>query len=206
MSTPLRLKRVLDVAGSSAALLVLLPVIAVVALLVRIKLGSPILFRQERSGHHGRPFTLLKFRTMLDACDADGNQLPDGERLTPLGRTLRRYSLDELPQLWNVLRGDMSLVGPRPLLIEYLDRYTAEQARRHDVKPGITGLAQVSGRNAISWERKFDLDVWYATHWSLRLDIRILVLTASCFLRGRGVSAPDHATVQKFAGPNEAAS
>jgi sugar transferase EpsL len=203
LSAQLRAKRLLDIVVSGTALALLSPVMAVVASLVRIRLGSPVLFRQVRPGHHAQPFTLLKFRTMLDARDADGNLLPDGDRLTPLGRTLRRYSLDELPQFWNVLRGEMSLVGPRPLLMEYLDRYSPEQARRHDVKPGITGLAQISGRNAIPWERKFDLDIWYADHWSLGLDARILLTTIDAVARGRGVSGRGSATMEKFDGTGE---
>jgi sugar transferase EpsL len=178
-------------------LILVSPIMAVVALLVRWKLGSPVLFRQRRPGLGARIFTLLKFRTMIDA---RGSLLPDEARLTPLGRRLRSLSLDELPQLWNVLRGDLSLVGPRPLLIEYLDRYTQEQARRHLVKPGITGWAQVNGRNTISWDEKFALDTWYVDHWSLWLDFRILLLTVSRVLRRQGISSGDHATMPEFLG------
>ena len=159
-----------------------------------------MLFRQDRPGLHGRPFEVLKFRTMLDAAGPDGRPLPDAERLTGLGRFLRRTSLDELPQLWNVLRGDISLVGPRPLLMQYLPRYSPEQARRHEVCPGITGWAQVNGRNALTWEEKFELDVWYVDHWSLALDLRILAMTAWRVLRGAGVAQAGHATMPEFMG------
>lgn len=168
------IKRLIDVAGAAAGLCLLTPLLLVVAALVWRDLGRPILFRQVRPGRGGRPFTMYKFRTMRDACDAHGRPLPDAERLTPLGRFLRRFSLDELPELWNVLRGDMSLVGPRPLLMEYLPRYTPEQARRHDVRPGITGLAQVLGRNAIPFSQRLALDVQYVDHFSLWLDAKIL--------------------------------
>jgi len=171
-----------------------------IALAVRLRLGVPVLFRQRRPGLHGQPFTLLKFRTMTGARDAAGNLLPDAERLTPLGRFLRATSLDELPELLNVLKGEMSLVGPRPLLLEYLTRYTPEQARRHDVRPGITGWAQVNGRNALSWEHKFALDVWYVDHVSLGLDLKILVLTALRVLARQGISQPGHATMEEFLG------
>src|ERR1700678_1464394 len=170
-------KRTLDVLVAAAALVALSPLLAVIAVLVRIFMGSPVLFRQVRPGYKERPFTCLKFRTMTDKRDANGNLLPDGDRLTRLGRLLRRTSLDELPELINVLRGEMSLVGPRPLLMQYLDRYTPEQRRRHAVKPGITGWAQVNGRNALDWERKFDLDLWYVDHQTFWLDIRILSKT-----------------------------
>lgn len=168
------IKRLIDVAGAAAGLCLLTPLLLVVAALVWRDLGRPILFRQVRPGRGGRPFTMYKFRTMRDACDAHGRPLPDAERLTPLGRFLRRFSLDELPELWNVLRGDMSLVGPRPLLMEYLPRYTPDQARRHDVRPGITGLAQVLGRNAIPFSQRLALDVQYVDHFSLWLDAKIL--------------------------------
>jgi lipopolysaccharide/colanic/teichoic acid biosynthesis glycosyltransferase len=177
-----------------------LPLLAVLALLVRLKLGSPVFFRQVRPGLHGRPFTLLKFRTMLDARDAGGNLLPDDKRLTPFGSLLRRTSLDEFPALFNVLRGDMSLVGPRPLLMCYLDRYTPEQARRHEVRPGITGWAQVNGRNAISWEEKFRLDVWYVDRHSLVLDVKILARTIWNVFRRKDISAKGHATMPEFTG------
>ena len=177
-----------------------LPLLTVLALLVRLKLGAPVLFRQRRAGLHGRPFTLLKFRTMLDACDAGGNPLPDDKRLTPLGNLLRRTSLDEFPELINVLRGDMSLVGPRPLLARYLGRYTPEQARRHEIRPGITGWAQVNGRNAIAWEEKFRLDVWYVDHRSLLLDAKILVRTIWNVVRRKDIAAGGHATMPEFTG------
>jgi len=198
--TTLLAKSVLDRFSAALLLILVSPIMAVVALLVRWKLGSPVLFRQARPGRGARIFKLLKFRTMTDARDAKGNFLPDETRLIPLGRRLRSLSLDELPQLWNVLRGELSLVGPRPLFAEYLDRYTPEQARRHLVKPGITGLAQVNGRNAISWEDKFALDTWYVDHWSLWLDFRILLLTAWCVLRREGISSDGHATMPAFMG------
>lgn len=184
-------------------LLLILPaglLLIVLALVVRVRLGSPVLFRQERPGLRGEIFTLYKLRSMRDALDAEGRPLPDEQRLTPLGRFLRASSLDELPELWNVLRGEMSLVGPRPLLVAYLERYSPEQARRHEVLPGITGWAQVNGRNALSWEDKFRLDVWYVDHWSLGLDIRILALTLWKVLRREGISAPGQATAEEFRG------
>lgn len=193
-------KRLLDLALSVSALLVLSPVLACTALLVRLRLGSPVLFRQERPGLHGRPFLLMKFRTMRDAADARGEPLPDEQRLTAFGRRLRATSLDELPTLWNVVRGDMSLVGPRPLLMEYLPRYSPEQARRHGVRPGITGWAQVNGRNAVSWDEKFRLDVWYVEHRSLALDLRILWMTLRKVLVREGISHSGHATMEKFRG------
>jgi lipopolysaccharide/colanic/teichoic acid biosynthesis glycosyltransferase len=180
-------KRLIDVNVAAAGLLVMAPVVAVIALLVRLRMGSPVLFRQTRPGHHGVPFEVLKFRTMRDTRRPDGSLLSDAERLTPLGRLLRRTSLDEIPQLWNVLRGDMSLVGPRPLLMEYLERYTPEQMRRHAVKPGITGLSQVSGRQEIPFSKRLELDVWYVDHWSLALDLRILLRTVRLALRRSGV-------------------
>lgn len=203
MSVRLRVKRAIDIVGAVLALVLVSPVMLFVALLVRLRLGSPVVFRQLRPGFHAEPFVLYKFRTMRDAVDPDGQPLPDGERLTPLGRTLRRYSLDELPQFWNVLRGDMSLVGPRPLLMEYLDRYSPDQARRHEVKPGITGLAQVSGRNTVSWDQKFSLDVWYVEHWSLWLDLQILLSTVRKVLAGDGAWAPGGDTMQVYNGPLE---
>lgn len=193
-------KRLLDLIVALTALIVLAPVLAVLALLVRAKLGAPVLFRQTRPGLHGKPFTLYKFRTMTDARDAQGNLLPDAERLTPFGRFLRSTSLDELPELWNVLKGDMSLVGPRPLLMQYLDRYTPEQARRHEVRPGITGWAQVNGRNALSWDEKFRLDVWYVDNMSLWLDLRIVALTVWKILKREGISQPGQATMEEFMG------
>jgi sugar transferase EpsL len=194
-------KRVFDVAVATALLVLLSPLLLIVAALVRVRLGAPLLFRQTRPGRAGRPFTLLKFRTMTDERDATGVLLPDEARLTPLGRFLRRTSLDELPELVNVVRGDMSLVGPRPLLMEYLPRYTTEQWRRHEVRPGITGWAQVNGRNALTWDEKFALDVWYVDHRSFRLDLDILTRTARTVIGGRGVSSSGHATMPPFEGP-----
>jgi lipopolysaccharide/colanic/teichoic acid biosynthesis glycosyltransferase len=194
------LKRVIDVVGASAALVVLSPVLAAVALLVRLRMGSPVLFRQQRPGRGGRPFLMTKFRTMTDRRAADGAPLPDVERLTALGRWLRRTSIDELPELLNVVRGDMSLVGPRPLLMEYLTLYSAEQARRHEVRPGITGWAQVNGRNAVTWEEKFAYDLWYVDHRSTRLDLEIIGRTVREVFSGHGVSAPGHATMEPFRG------
>jgi sugar transferase EpsL len=193
-------KRLLDLAFVIPTLILLSPVLALLALLVRLRLGSPVLFCQKRPGLHGKPFIMYKFRTMLDLWDEDGNLLPDEQRLMPFGRFLRRTSLDELIELWNVMRGDMSLVGPRPLLMQYLDRYTPEQMRRHEVKPGITGWAQVNGRNAITWERKFALDVWYVDHQSLWLDLKIIMLTAWKVLTREGISQPGHVTMTEFTG------
>lgn len=193
-------KRLFDTALAALALLLLAVPLCVLAMVVRHKLGAPVLFRQVRPGLHGRPFEMLKFRTMTDARDAQGVLLPDALRLTPLGRWLRATSLDELPELWNVLKGDMSLVGPRPLLMEYLPLYSAEQARRHEVRPGITGWAQVNGRNAVSWEDKFHMDVWYVDHRSIRLDIKILWLTVHKVLAREGISAANEATTSKFTG------
>jgi sugar transferase EpsL len=192
------MKRFLDCLFAGLGLLVLSPVLLLIALAVRMRLGAPVLFRQPRVGLRGKVFTLLKFRTMRLA--AGGVPLPDGERLTPLGRFLRAASLDELPELVNVLRGDMSLVGPRPLLVEYLELYSPEQARRHDVRPGITGWAQVSGRNSIAWDQKFALDVWYVDHHSLWLDAKILLISVIQVLTARGISQPGHATAEKFRG------
>ena len=193
-------KRLLDLAITVPMLILFSPVIATVALLVRLKLGSPVLFRQQRPGRYDQPFIIYKFRSMTAACDATGELLPDQQRLTPFGMLLRRTSLDELPELINVLKGDLSLVGPRPLLMEYLDRYTPEQGRRHEVLPGITGLAQVSGRNDLSWEEKFALDVWYVDHCSAWLDFKILTRTVRVVLGGEGVSAPSHVTAPDFLG------
>lgn len=195
-----RLKRGFDVIASLTALIVLSPVLLVVALLVRSRLGSPVLFRQVRPGLGGQPFEMIKFRTMLDALGPDGQPLSDAERLTPFGRWLRSTSLDELPELWNVLKGDMSLVGPRPLLMEYLPLYSAEQARRHEVRPGVTGWAQVNGRNAIGWEQKFKLDIWYVDNRSLRLDWRIIAMTVLKIIRRDGISAEGSATMERFVG------
>jgi lipopolysaccharide/colanic/teichoic acid biosynthesis glycosyltransferase len=194
------LKRIFDITGATCALLLLSPVALTVAYLVRTRLGSPVLFVQERPGLHGESFRMYKFRTMTDARDAAGSLLPDSERLTGFGRWLRASSLDELPELINVLRGEMSLVGPRPLLMEYLPLYSPEQARRHEVRPGITGWAQINGRNAISWDEKFALDAWYVEHQSLWLDIRILALTVWRVLRREGISATGEATMPRFTG------
>ncbi len=193
-------KRLLDLCLTCFALILLSPLLLLIALLVRIGLGSPILFKQQRPGYLGRPFFIYKFRTMTDERDAQGHLLPDAERLTRLGRFLRSTSLDELPELFNVLRGEMSLVGPRPLLMQYLERYSPEQARRHEVLPGVTGWAQINGRNALSWEDKFRLDVWYVDHWSFWLDIKILFLTLVKVLRREGISQPGHATAEEFMG------
>ena len=197
------LKRFFDLFCSSLALLLLWPVLLVLFILVRLKLGSPALFCQQRPGLHGRPFMMIKFRTMLDALDMHGEPLPDDVRLTRFGRLLRATSLDELPELWNVFKGDMSLVGPRPLLMEYLPLYSAEQARRHDVRPGITGWAQINGRNALSWKQKFELDTWYVDNWSFWLDIRILLLTVRKVLVREGISAEGQVTTSKFSGRDE---
>lgn len=194
------IKRLFDLFASFFGLLVLSPIIAIVAWKIRKNLGSPVLFKQVRPGKDGKPFQLVKFRTMRDAVDAAGNPLPDSERLTPFGNWLRSTSLDELPELWNVLKGDMSLVGPRPLLMEYLPLYNAEQYRRHDVRPGVTGWAQVNGRNAISWEEKFKLDVWYVNNQTFWLDIKILWLTVKKVLVRDGISAVGEATMSKFTG------
>jgi len=194
------IKRAIDVTVASLAIVVLSPVMLFLAAAIWLRLGWPVLFCQRRPGLHGRPFWLVKFRTMRDARDRQGRRLPDAERLTRLGRILRSTSLDELPELLNVLRGEMSLVGPRPLLMEYLDRYTPRQARRHEVKPGMTGWAQVHGRNAIGWHRRLALDAWYARHWSVLLDCRILLLTVVAVLGRRGVRAPGHATMPEFMG------
>lgn len=193
-------KRALDVVVAVVGLVALSPVLLAVALAVRAKLGAPVLFRQWRPGLGGRPFELLKFRTMRHAADAEGHLLSDAERLTPLGRVLRATSLDELPELLNVLRGEMSLVGPRPLLMEYLPLYTPEQARRHQVRPGITGWAQVNGRNALGWPERFRLDVWYVDHRSFALDLKILGMTVARVFRREGISHAGHATMERFTG------
>ena len=194
------IKRLIDITASGAALVALSPVLAVTAYKVKKDLGSPVLFKQTRPGLNGKPFEMIKFRTMKDGTDKDGNLLPDRERLTPFGQKLRSTSLDELPELWNVLKGDMSLVGPRPLLMEYLPLYNSEQARRHKVRPGVTGYAQVNGRNAISWEEKFKLDTWYVDNQSLWLDIKILAKTVKQVLIKDGISAAGEATMSKFTG------
>lgn len=194
------IKRIVDILVSAGLLLALAPLLALVALAVRAAMGRPVLFVQTRPGLGGRPFHMIKFRTMATVTDERGNPLPDSQRLTSFGRFLRAASLDELPELWNVFKGDMSLVGPRPLLMEYLPLYSPEQARRHDVKPGITGWAQVNGRNAIGWEERFALDVWYVDNQSLRLDLKILWLTLrSVFLR-QGISSEGHETMPRFTG------
>ena len=193
-------KRLLDLVLTVPALALLSPLLLAVALAVRLGLGAPALFRQQRPGLGGRPFTMFKFRTMRHPAPGREGPAHDAERLTSLGRFLRRTSLDELPELFNVLRGDMSLVGPRPLLMQYLSRYDAHQARRMEMPPGITGWAQVNGRNALSWEQKFDLDVWYVDHWSLGLDLRILAMTAAGVCSGHGVSQPGEATMREFMG------
>lgn len=197
------LKRLFDVGVSGLGLLVLAPIIVVLALLIYGKIGSPILFHQYRPGRDGKPFNMVKFRTMLDAVDKNGKPLPDDQRMTPLGSFLRATSLDELPELWNVLKGDMSLVGPRPLLMEYLPLYSKEQYRRHKVRPGVTGWAQVNGRNAISWDDKFRLDVWYVDNRSFWLDLKILFLTVKKVLVRDGISGEGEVTMSKFAGSEE---
>jgi sugar transferase EpsL len=194
-------KRLFDLITTLIGLIVILPLMLVISLLVWIFLGTPILFRQQRPGFKGRPFITYKFRTMTNRTSSDGKLLPDAERLNPFGRFLRSTSLDDLPQLFNVLRGEMSLVGPRPLLMQYLKRYTPEQMRRHDVLPGMTGWAQIHGRNTLDWEKKFRLDVWYVDHWSVWLDIKILVLTPWKVFKREGINQPGHATAEEFKGP-----
>jgi sugar transferase EpsL len=196
-------KRLLDLLITIPGIILISPLLGLVALLVWLRFGPPVLFRQVRPGYHGEPFTIYKFRTMNNSFDKHGELLPDSERLTRLGRFLRSLSLDELPELINVLRGEMSLVGPRPLLMQYLDRYTQEQARRHDVLPGITGWAQVNGRNVLTWEDKFRFDVWYVDNWSFGLDIKILILTPWRVLQRKGISQPGHATAEEFMGNGE---
>jgi sugar transferase EpsL len=193
-------KRWLDIALCLLAAPILVPVIATLALLIKVRMGEPVLFSQPRTGMHGQPFTLWKFRSMTHECDAEGNLLPDTARLTKLGRFLRGSSLDELPTLWNVLRGNMSLVGPRPLLLQYLKRYNQGQMRRHEVLPGITGWAQVNGRNSISWEEKFRLDVWYVDHMCFGLDMKILLMSVKKILIRDGISHPGEATMHEFMG------
>ena len=194
------LKRAFDIAASASALVVLSPVLAITAYKVKKELGSPVLFRQTRPGLHGKPFEMIKFRTMKYATDKEGNVLPDSERLTDFGKKLRASSLDELPELWNVLKGDMSLVGPRPLLMEYLPLYNAEQVKRHNVRPGVTGYAQVNGRNSLSWEDKFKLDTWYVEHQTFLLDMKILLKTVKKVIIKDGISAEGEATMTKFTG------
>lgn len=192
------IKRGLDIVGSLIGLIVMTPLFLVIALLVRMYMGKPVLFVQIRPGLCGKPFIMYKFRTMKDVVDSHGKQLPDEMRLTKVGRILRTTSLDEIPELWNVLRGEMSLVGPRPLLMEYLGRYTPEQKRRHEIRPGITGWAQVNGRNGISWEEKFEYDVWYVDNYSFLLDMRILAMTFLKVFKREGISAEGHATAPEF--------
>lgn len=193
-------KRAVDVIVALAAIVVLSPVIAVVALAVAARLGTPVLFRQARPGRDGKPFTILKFRTMTETRAPDGSLLPDCERLPAFGRWLRSTSLDELPELWNVLVGDMSLVGPRPLLMHYLPLYSPRQARRHEVRPGLTGWAQVNGRNALGWDEKFEMDVWYVDNWSLALDLKIIAATVRAVVRREGIAADGSATMSQFEG------
>ena len=193
-------KRLFDIAAAVMGLILLAPVMAVVAYLIRKRLGSPVLFRQVRPGLGGKAFQMVKFRTMRDAVDANGNPLPDSERMTDFGRFLRSSSLDELPELWNVIKGEMSLVGPRPLLMEYMPLYDAVQLRRHEVRPGVTGWAQINGRNALSWDEKFELDVWYVNNQSFWLDIKIILLTIKKVLIKDGISAEGEVTMSKFTG------
>ncbi|MDQ1228613.1 sugar transferase [Sphingomonas sp. SORGH_AS_0879] len=197
------MKRLFDLAVASLCLILFSPIMLVLAVMIARRMGRPVIFAQQRPGLGGRPFRMYKFRTMNDRRDADGMLLPDGERLTRLGQWLRSSSLDELPGLWNVLRGDMSLVGPRPLLMAYLDRYSPEQARRHLVRPGITGWAQVNGRNALTWKQKFELDTWYVDHRSFWLDLRILVMTVTRVIRRDDINAADAATMPEFLGEQE---
>jgi sugar transferase EpsL len=191
-------KRITDVLLSASALFITAPLMAAIALTIRLTAGRPVIFRQMRPGYKGKPFALFKFRTMTAARDSRGLLLPDAERLTRIGKILRRLSIDELPQLWNVLRGDMSLVGPRPLLMQYMDRYTPEQAHRHDAKPGITGWAQIHGRNARTWTERFDLDLWYVDNWSLALDAWIILRTPWLVVKRNGISHQGHATMPEF--------
>lgn len=197
------MKRLIDIVGAATGLLLLSPLILLCAIAVARSMGRPVLFRQQRSGRGGKPFGMIKFRTMSDARDADGRLLPDGERLTRVGRLLRSTSLDELPELWNVLVGDMSLVGPRPLLMVYLDRYSPEQARRHEVKPGLSGWAQVNGRNAISWDEKFALDTWYVDNQSLWLDLKIIYRTVTQVVRRKDINSAEAATMPEFLGSSD---
>lgn len=197
------MKRLFDIVASLCGLILVSPIIAIVAWKISRKLGSPVLFRQVRPGKDGKPFEMIKFRSMCDAMDANGRLLPDSERMTPFGAMLRATSLDELPELWNVLKGDMSLVGPRPLLMKYLPLYSATQYRRHEARPGITGWAQINGRNAISWEDKFKLDVWYVDNRTLWLDIKILLLTVKKVIVRDGISADGHTTMPFFKGQDE---
>jgi lipopolysaccharide/colanic/teichoic acid biosynthesis glycosyltransferase len=194
------IKRLVDITGALSGLILLAPVIFIIGILIRLSMGSPVIFSQVRPGLYGKPFKMYKFRTMTDARDERGYLLPDEQRLTALGNFLRSTSLDELPELWNVFKGEMSLVGPRPLLMEYLDLYTTEQARRHEIKPGITGWAQINGRNSLSWEEKFKMDVWYVDNWNILLDIKIIFMTLLKVVKRDGISAQGHATMPKFMG------
>jgi lipopolysaccharide/colanic/teichoic acid biosynthesis glycosyltransferase len=199
MRSPI-LKRIIDIIGALVGLIVSSPIMLIVSLIIYLTMGRPVFFKQLRPGLNGKPFVIYKFRTMLDLKDKDGNLLPDEKRITAIGKFLRSTTLDELPEFWNVLKGDMSLVGPRPLLVEYLPRYTPEQARRHNVKPGMTGWAQVNGRNAITWEEKFKLDVWYVDNWNIPLDLKIIFLTILKVFKREGVSAEGYATMPEFVG------
>ncbi len=194
------IKWLIDRLMAAIALFLFSPLMVIIAIAVYWKMGSPVIFAQDRPGKNNRIFKFFKFRTMTDARDQDGQLLPDGDRLTPFGQWLRKTSLDELPQLWNVLKGDMSIVGPRPLLVSYLDLYTPEQARRHEVRPGITGWAQINGRNNITWQEKFDLDIWYVDNWSPWLDLKIILLTVWTVLQREGISQQGHATMEDFMG------
>lgn len=197
------MKRIFDLVLASTGLITAFPVMVVIAVLIRINFGSPIFFKHIRPGLHGKPFMIIKFRSMINAYDENGNLLPDKQRMTPLGNFLRSTSLDELPELWNVVKGEMSLVGPRPLLMRYIPRYNSEQMRRHDVLPGITGLAQINGRNAITWEEKFKYDVWYVDNWSLWLDIKILFATVLQIFKREGISHEGYATSPEFRGSSK---
>lgn len=197
------IKRLFDIIIAITALIILSPLYVIVAYKVKKNLGSPVLFRQVRPGLHGKPFEMIKFRTMKDAVDAQGNPLPDSERLTPFGKMLRATSLDEMPELWNVIKGDMSIVGPRPLLMEYLPLYNEQQAKRHNVRPGMTGYAQVNGRNAISWEQKFELDTWYVENQSLWLDFKIMLKTVKKVIAKDDINAEGEATMSKFTGTKQ---
>jgi sugar transferase EpsL len=205
MSMPIS-KRIMDLSLAIPGILILSPLLLVISLVVLVKYGTPIIFRQKRPGYRGKPFMIYKFRTMTEDLDAQDNMLPDELRITRLGHLLRSFSLDELPELFNVIRGEMSIVGPRPLLMRYLERYSPEQARRHEVMPGITGWAQVNGRNALTWEEKFDLDVWYVDHWSIWLDIKIIFLSIVKVLRREGINQPGQATAEEFMGNHDARS
>lgn len=197
------MKRVIDSIAALMLLFIFCPVIAVTALLIKVRMGSPVLFKQKRPGLYEKPFYLYKFRTMRHETDASGNLRPDAVRLTPLGKNLRKYSLDELPQLLNVLKGDMSIVGPRPLLMAYLPLYTKEQSRRHSVRPGITGLAQVNGRNDTTWDERFRLDTWYAANYNMWIDVKIVLLTVGKVLKREGITQQNAATIEKFTGTKE---